>query len=103
MATNTLEESVSNRAQSFQPVSRGVRAVLFECNENYALRAKIWDNLLECCPDALKQQLQHMSSSEKTLLILTGLSNCVVTEWIPWYRSFVNSICKIYITRVNCS
>jgi hypothetical protein len=33
--------------------------ILFECNENCELRAELWDKVLQCCPDALKQHLQH--------------------------------------------
>jgi endonuclease/exonuclease/phosphatase family metal-dependent hydrolase len=79
-----------------------VTHILFECKENHELRAKLWGNVIECCPDALCQQIKYMSASEKTSLMLTGLNNSFINEWMPLYRSVMNYIYKIYISRIKC-
>ena len=43
--------------------------------------------MIDCCPDSLVLQLQHLSADDGTSFVLTGFNNSLASEWMLLYKT----------------
>ena len=80
-----------------------VSHVLFKCDEERMsiCRNKLWNEVMKSCSQSLKDELQNMSSDEKTVFLLTGLNSGYISEWAELFSSIKNFLLGLYWLRIK--
>ena len=55
--------------------------ILFTCRGNEIKRHALWEKVIQACPKQLAGELNTMSITRKTNMLLNGLNNSFVYEW----------------------
>ena len=73
--------------------------VLFDCNGLSNKRHSLWSRVERDMPMGLKNDISTMSSSEKTILLLSGFGNKFIREWSELYKSSAIFVHEMYVSR----
>ncbi len=84
---------------SFKPET--VEHLLFECDSFSASRQCLWDKVLGCMPEAMKQQVTVMPNEQKCIFILSGALSGYIPEWINIYRTMADFVWGLYNLRAE--
>ena len=80
-------------------VDNSVEHILFECGYLDTIRTKLWKEVGKCCLPNLFRDMNSLSKSERTKLVLNGFNICYVKEWKTLYHciaDFVYNLFKLY-------
>ena len=73
-----------------------VEHILFDCVAMTQVRTLLWRNVENHCLPALIQDLNHMNSRDRTIMILNGFNVNYVVEWYNLYNAVGNFIYEMY-------
>ena len=70
--------------------------LLFDCCAFNELRQQLWSQVLVTVPAGMRHELGRMSSTEKTVFIVSCLHGTYISEWCELYRMLLKFCSKMY-------
>ncbi len=93
-------ENVNNLCSLCDCDIESVEHMLFDCNALSNIRLELWYEISNSCPsDILKDQIESMTSYNRSNFLLGGLANSYIREWDSSYCKIATFIHRMYMHR----
>ena len=76
--------------------------VIFDCIKLSDKRRQLWSQVESTMPQGLRNDINDMTSIEKSIILLSGFGNKFIREWSELYKNAAIFIHEMYVTRSEC-